>query len=157
VLNDDEKRKKYDMVGIEGANGGMPDFDGNCSRPKYSQKFRFTSGPNTSGPNMSGPQPDFNVFFGNGSNNVFNFGKMGGNKHFPNMGGDDYFGKMGDDDFFSKMDKDYAGFGGKKKDGTFKEPYEDMYGFGGGKDFFGYDINDLFGKNFSSKYSSKKR
>lgn len=147
TLNDEEKRKKYDVMGVEGVDGNFGDFDGFDGEGMGGQGFSgFSSGPGrtkmrfTTTSSGGGIDPQmFNVFFGSGSNNMFNFGSK---------------------DPFADM----RGFGGKGKD-----PFGDNYmrGFGGGDPFadfgFGDDIFEREAKrqkqdmNRNAKTSSKKR
>jgi len=107
VLKDAEKKKKYDMVGVKGANMNFPssDFGGSSGFNKGGnggQKFKFSSS------NGDIPPQFYNMFFENGSNNTFNFGddpkngKKKGTRGF-----------SGDDDFFSDNNVfgDFGGFG----------------------------------------------
>merc|ERR1712170_210493 len=78
VLKDADKRKKYDMGGVEGANMDFPtsDFSGFSGFPGFNmggngggkQSFKFTS---SNGGDI--PPQFYQMFFQDGSNNTFNF------------------------------------------------------------------------------------
>merc|ERR1711879_90458 len=95
TLKDEEKRKKYDIGGIDGPNMGDFNFsNGTSGGPSgfNGENVRFT----TSGMNGQDASHIFNMFFSEGSNNHFNFGNKSSKKGNSSFGGaKDPFGGFG--------------------------------------------------------------
>jgi len=173
ILNDEDKRKKYDLMGIDGVEGNSSGFDGGnfsgfegfngaqgfsgFSNGPGGTRMRFTTTSSDGGidPNI------FNMFFGEGSKNTFNFSNMGsqaggfgGKKRRKTGGVKDMWSDMGgfgDMGGFSDMDGfgDFGGFGG-------------MEGFGDFRDFgkssmFRNTFNEEHGKTHKSNGTSSKK
>jgi len=128
VLKDADKRKKYDMGGVEGANMDFPtsDFSGFSGFPGFNmggngggkQSFKFTS---SNGGDI--PPQFYQMFFQDGSNNTFNFSGNSKNSKKP-----DHFSGFGDDDDIFKVftSGGLGGFGGTDFGGFGNDPFKEF-------------------------------
>jgi len=131
TLKNEESRKKYDLLGIDGSNGGG--FSSGGGMPNFSHgtgSKTFTTF-NMGGDDHSSMFNNFNMFFGDGTNNNFSFGKSAGTGGAKSRMSDPFAGHgFGEDPF--------AAF----KSGNIGGSHFDF----GPDDFFSKHKDDLFSK-----------